>query len=309
MAAFERAPFRYDFYQAVRILESYFGTTLSEHRRKASSLSPVRFRPDNSMTFPSGDVKTAEVGEDVAHIVVTFMGLYGVSSPMPPTFVEETLTNGEALRDFLDIFNNRLCAFFFEAWERNRPELAEADHKKRMITLGGIDVASIGGLSPDEIFPFAGILGTSVRNPAGLETLVRDLTGIETRLEENVPRWVTITNPPGIGSDSGTAMMLGINSTIGRNMPDASGKFRLTMGPLDLAQYQDLLPGGSLADKVSAITDLYLQDDLAFDVRLVLQASEVKPVQLGNKGFSLGLNTWVGKPTTSVAERIVPYRN
>ncbi len=309
MAAFERAPYRYDFYQAVRILESYFGTTLSEHRKNASSLSPVRFRPDNSMTFPSGDVKTADIDEDVAHIVVTFMGLYGVSSPMPPTLVEETLRGGEALRDFLDIFNNRFCAFFFEAWKRNRPEHAEADHMKRVVTLGGIDISSVGGLSLDELFPFAGILGTSVRNPAGLETLVRDLTGIETRLEENVPRWVTISQPPGIGSNSGTAMKLGVNSTIGRNMPDASGKFRLTMGPLDLDQYQALLPGGSLADRVSDITDLYLQDDLAFDVRLVLRASEVKPVQLGNQGFHLGLNTWVGRPTTSVAERLVPYRN
>ncbi|MFV1980043.1 MAG: type VI secretion system baseplate subunit TssG, partial [Rhodothermia bacterium] len=121
-------------------------------------------------------------------------------------------------------------------------------------------------------------------------------------------RWVTITDPPGIGSNSVTAMVLGINSTIGRNMPDASGKFRLTMGPLSLDQYQDLLPGGSLAERVSTITDLYMQDDLAFDVRLQLQSSEARPVQLGNEGFHLGLNTWVGRPTTPVTERVVPYR-
>lgn len=309
MAAFERAPYRYDFYQAVRILESHFGATISKHRRKPSTLCPVRFRPDNSMTFPSSDVKTADIEEDVAHIVVTFMGLYGVSSPMPPTLIEETVTNGEALRDFLDIFNNRFCAFFYEAWERNRPEYSEADHMRRILALGGIDIAAADGLSDGELFPFAGILGMSVRNPAGLEKMVSGLTGIETRVEENIVRWVTITDPPCIGSDSEMAMVLGVNSTIGRNMPDASGKFRLTMGPLDLGQYQDLLPGGSLSDRVSTITDLYLQDDLAFDVRLQLRSSEVSPVQLGNSGFHLGLNTWVGRPTTSLADRIVPYRN
>ena len=88
-------------------------------------------------------------------------------------------------------------------------------------------------------------------------------------------------------------------------MSDVSGKFSLELGPLTLDQYRELLPGRSVSSRIIDIVDLYLQDDLAFDACLQLDANEVTSIQLGNPAYELGLNTWVGKPTTRVAERIV----
>ena len=308
-SAFERAPYRYSFYQAVRILEGYFQTTLARHRLTPSQMSPIRFKPDNSMTFPSSDVKAVEIAEDRASLIVTFMGLYGAASPLPPVFSEDTIADGEALRDFLDIFDSRLCAFYFEAWERNRPELTDVEQRRRVVALGGVDSESNATLSSRELLPFVGLLGTTARNAAGLEAIVTGLTGIPTSVEENIARWVTITDPPGLGSKAKSLFRLGVTSTLGRHMPDASGKFKLTMGPLTLNQYRALLPGGQLANRVVTMVNLYLQDDLAFDVCLQLTSSEVTPVELGKEGYHLGLNTWVGSPTTPVSERTVTYKD
>ncbi|WP_454889100.1 type VI secretion system baseplate subunit TssG [Serratia quinivorans] len=85
---------------------------------------PVRFRPHPGMGFPASEIKGFEPPEHphLPPIVrVTFMGLYGVESPLPTHYIDDITQQREgfeATADFLDIFNHRLIAQYYRIWRK-----------------------------------------------------------------------------------------------------------------------------------------------------------------------------------------------
>ena len=59
-----------------------------------------------------------------------------------------------------------------------------------------------------------------------------------------------------------------------------------------LADYERMLPGGVSLKRLVDWVRNYVGDQLAWDVQLVLTASEIPPVQLGKAG-RLGWSTWL----------------
>ncbi|MBS1214552.1 MAG: type secretion protein family, partial [Proteobacteria bacterium] len=70
-------------------------------------------------------------------------------------------------------------------------------------------------------------------------------------------------------------------------------KFRVMLGPLDLAQYQALLPGGPSLSELVAIVRNYAGDELSWDVNLILRHDEVPALNLDGSA-QLGWTTWMG---------------
>lgn len=89
--------------------------------------------------------KLLEVGRGPLRMVVTFMGLYGVSSPLPSYFVDPiTLRKVEyfELKKFLDIFSHRIYSLYYRGWKKYRhfaqfrPDLPD-DYTLRLLALTG----------------------------------------------------------------------------------------------------------------------------------------------------------------------------
>ena len=121
-------PFRFSFFQAVRILER-----LWKHRaavgKDASPLNEVvRFKAHQSMQFPASEIHHLEVPpadtDAPWKMIVTFMGLTGSSGALPrsytTTILERARDRDFTLREFLDLFNHRLISLFYRAWEKYR---------------------------------------------------------------------------------------------------------------------------------------------------------------------------------------------
>lgn len=143
--------YRFDFFQAVRLLEHYrnhlsegnssnedntdaereldahsvTGTKLRLHDRES-----VRFRSTSGMRFPSAAVnkltrsKRKEEDDAVPEMFVSMMGLTGPSGVLPEHYTElilERLRNGDrALHEFLDLFLHRIVTLFYNAWGKYR---------------------------------------------------------------------------------------------------------------------------------------------------------------------------------------------
>lgn len=316
--------YRFDFYQAVRLLEKLFpeaprpgmGGDLREER--------IFFRPDTALVFPGTDVKAVDLldaGEPAerARLSVTFMGLYGMGSPLPVYFYDIlTIEEKEsfALRDFLDIFNHRFYAYFYRAWKKYRPEVHtgapdEGAHAKRFLGLAGLGTTGAlhQSLEPStmRLAAYAGRLAPRVRHAEGLRGLLRGLLGdIGVRIIENVPRWVPIPVRSRMGS-AGGGMQLGITTTIGTRVRDVSGKFRVVLGPLTFAAYREFLPGKPTAKRFDYLVRLYAPDYLDYDVELQLDTSDIPPVQLGAGDVQLGMTAWLGKPADDITVLHVTY--
>lgn len=84
----------------------------------------VRFCPYPGMGFPASEIKDAVIPEE-SHLPptvhVTFMGLYGVTSPLPAHYISDIAQQREgheAAADFLDIFSHRLITQYYRIWRK-----------------------------------------------------------------------------------------------------------------------------------------------------------------------------------------------
>lgn len=317
-----REGYRFDFFQAVYLITRMFPHAPEPGETTGFFDEPVRLRPSSALVFPSADVKdvhtiTRADADPLVYVTTTFMGLYGVDASLPSHFhdvIEQRQGNTEALRAFLDIFNHRVYAFFYRAWKKYRPSLHRPQHSKerrldehRFLSLAGlsnIPELSTAPVPPMRLASFAGRLRSRTRTAEGLAALLNGLLDdILVEVEENVPRWIPMTNPPALGESDG--IRLGVNATIGETVYDQSSKFRVKLGPVKPDVYLSLLPGGKRAQKVDWLIRLYAPDHLDYDIELTLDAGDVTGVSLGDDG-QLGLSTFLGKTASSMT-RVVEY--
>jgi type VI secretion system protein ImpH len=316
---------RFQFRQALRLLERAFPEAPPIGETADYLDPPIRLRPSVDLVFPATDLKRVarpDERPEAVEVVSTFLGLYGIDSPLPYRFYEH-LAHGTSdtipFRDFLDIFNHRLYAFFYRAWKKYRPWLhyragGRDRHSRRMVALAGLGtpgaMETTGALeavaaSRMRLAAQAGTLGPRVRNADGLEALLRAfLEDVEVEVIENVPRWVDIPSPGGLG-DGG--VQLGENATVGEQIYDRAGKFRIRLGPLSLDQYRSFLPGGDRAEALHELVRLYAPDYLAYDVQLHVPSADLPTLEIGGDESRLGYTTSLGTPRQPLMSRIVEY--
>ncbi len=307
------AGYRFDFFQAVRLLEAYFpdapapGTSAGGER--------IRFVPHPATVFPASDVRSVTLGAGGAEVAVTFMGLYGIASPLPVYLYEDLATEApetDALRHFLDIFNHRLYSYFYRAWKKYRPdEIASRERRThRLLAVAGLGTPAVldgAPVSTDRLAGLAGLLNRRVRTAEGLAMLLAAFTdGLPVEVEENVLRRVPVADRPRLGQ-GGARATLGGSALLGATVLDAGGKFRVALGPMGLADFERYLPGGDRAQALGWLVGLYAPDHLDFDVLLRLRADEVTGLRLGDRSARLGENTWLGRPPDALTERLVAY--
>jgi type VI secretion system protein ImpH len=141
---------------------------------------------------------------------------------------------------------------------------------------------------------YAGRLVGQTRHPEGLRAVLSGFFRLPVEVVEWIGHWIALPANCRLRlGQSPTSGVLGISATIGDRIWNCQHKFRIVLGPVDLANYQRLLPGGDSLQRLVALVRNYLGDELLWDVKLILKAAEVPPIQLGMLG-QLGWTTWLG---------------
>ena len=86
--------------------------------------------------------------------------------------------------------------------------------------------------------------------------------------------------------------LLGMTAVIGERVWDCQYKFRITVGPMPLAEFQRFLPGSDSLRRLVAWVRNYVGDELLWDFNPILKKEEVPPLVLG-EGTRLGWTTWL----------------
>lgn len=124
-------PYRFDFFQAVRLMELKAAPGRSIGATTPPQQEPVRFRGMVSLSFPPSsiyEIERAAGDRPMPRMMVTFLGLLGVAGAMPRHYTELVLrhekesrgTEVAALREWFDLFNHRLISLFYRAWKKYR---------------------------------------------------------------------------------------------------------------------------------------------------------------------------------------------
>lgn len=297
----------FSFEQVMRLARVALGPDRVPELPEDGGQHRLAVRPDLSLAFPAADVARVErTGEDDGGLLVTatFLGLYGSSSPLPTHYTEdlfdEAAFDSSVSRDFLDIIHQRLYQLYCQCWSKYRLFIRVAEEKnprdrERLLCLIGLGDQERSDSVPDpwSLVRYAGLLTQLPRSAEGLQILLRDALGIRNLdVEQCVLRQAPI--PPDQRSRLGSSgVNLGIDAVVGSEMADRMGKFRIHIGPMSKADFDQLLPGTLRHKKLVTLVRLYITAPLDFDLRITLSTGEIRPLILGDLSRpGLGLNTW-----------------
>ncbi len=291
----------YDFYQAVRLLKRV------QKDHKGRKTPKLHIRPELSLDFADSDLSEIEALDNHSSfsITTTFMGLYGVSSPLPAFFTEDLLDEEwdeqSNQREFLDIFHHQLYPLLYQAWYKyrfshNAVEAQKEAYWQIIFSLFGLGseefLKSVD--NPYVLMRYAGILMQQPKSPAGLETILRDyLEDTSIRIIPCVRRTVSINNDQRLHL-SNQANVLGKDTVLGSEIDDLSGKFTIAIGPMSETVFHTYFGNHETISFIKKLSNFYLSLPLDADVKLIIEKNSAKPSTLGGEQWSsLGQNTWL----------------
>jgi type VI secretion system protein ImpH len=322
------APWRFDFFQALRWIESAHPDKprLGTARRPVDE--PIRLGQVADLSFaPSALHSVAPAtASSRARLDVRFFGLFGPNGPLPHHLTEYARNRSSHHGDngfarFADLFHHRLLLLFYRAWAQAQPAvgLDRPDEDHFAVYVGSfVGMGSDSQLQKSAVHDhaklhFAGLLSRQVRNAAGLESILSAYLDRHVRVEQFVGRWLSLDTGErsrmgrsGVRRKSATST-LGGGAVLGRMVWDRQHHFRVHIDALDASAFEGLLPGGKSLAAVEVLVEHYLGLEFGWDLQLWLQPEQVNPSRLGRHG-KLGWTTWLGNPlrNQSVALTLMP---
>lgn len=242
---------------------------------------PVRFRPHPGMGFPASELKDLEASE-YPHlpptIRVTFMGLYGVESPLPTHYTDDITQRREgveAMTDFLDIFNHRLIAQYYRIWRKySYPatfrEGGKDETSRYLLGLVGLGIEGCAENIATPVSRFLALLPVMLlpgRTAEGMTSLVRLLApGTQAKVWHHDKRRVPLKKALTMQVRQPTT--LEGRPVMGAYATDVNSQVLMQLTTACPEETQGWLPGGDLHSDLIALLHVYLGARL--DVRLQL---------------------------------------
>lgn len=322
-----RDPAAFSFVQAVRLLRLAARQDGDAPGHDTDDLGPVRLRASTTLSFPLGEVESVETGGadgDITTLTVPFMGVTGPAGVLPQIYTqwlnEETTRHHTAMRDFLDLFHNRLLQHFYRASIKYRPLLRheagghdlDDPFSRIVLALTGMLGPGLHGRLPldDRLFLFhAGHFSRSPRSAVALELLLSASFAAPVRVEQFQGRWQTIARQeqsrlPAPDQPQGQFCVLGRSVAIGERCWEMQGGVTITLGPVSGEEFQRFLPHGGQSRRLFALARSFCGPGFDLSLRVIVAASDIPPLTLGggetppDTAPRLGWSTWTpgGQP-------------
>ena len=277
----------------------------------------VRTRAELSFGFPATEVRKITQEKDKLYIDVTFLGLYGASSPLPAFYTEELLEEareeGCAVRDFYDLISQPFFNQYFQAWSKYRllPQIVEENNSallERIFSLAGISTRfqknsqknsqQNNKIEPEvfSLFPCIGLFTHGTRSAEGLFVLVSGLLPhCPVKIEENV-----ISMEP-IPEEKRCLVNLSNNCIgdecyLGKKIRSCSNKLCIHIQVNSHEEFESLLPGKVVFNKLQYLLKHYLTDSMCVEISIKIMNNAIMQRRLYSNGKCIpGVNIWLNK--------------
>lgn len=309
-------PWSFEFFQAVRLLMLLNPESSAVGFATNPANEPMRFGTHASLAFPPSAIHslTPSTTGAAARMRVNFLGVVGPLGVMP-RYITELVTQRDrigdtGLHEFFDLFNHRLTAFFYRAWEKHRFTVAYERDGSDPLT--GEMMSLIGLGSPllqermafaDQLLVFyAGLFALGSKPAIALESLLCDYFGVPVEIEPFIGTWRRLDEDDQCFLEQeGESDSLGWGAVVGDEVWDQQSRIRIVLGPLKLERYNEFLPTGSAWPALQSIAKIFCGNDLEFEIELILEREEVPAAQLGDPepvhaeeaGPMLGWTSWI----------------
>lgn len=303
---------RFSFFQAYRLLRLVA-------RDEGAEQPDLKVRPNVSLNFPGTDLsEITQEADGKYQLTANFLGLYGVSSPLPNFYAERILNEYHdgfhSNRDFLDIISQTIYPLFFRAWLKSRAhlriqEFGDGRLLEILHTFVGINepLRLLNQPGFNHLLRFAGLFSQFPRSAMGLRTIISALyPDASVQVVQQDELWQAI--PPGQCLQLGRqACTLGEDSHVGSMVRSRRSNLTIKIHNLGQTLFLALLPGKDEFIKLSFVVRYYLFDPLHVKLDLQLRPGAVQPLQLGAPGknwAALGQDTWLVENGASFQARV-----
>ena len=330
--ALEEEPERFDFFQAVRLIEGRAArarTITPVGEGSDGAREAVRFKANLSDAFPNSDLAAYDPAPDPggrAELTVNFMSLAGAFGPLP-TPITERIKDRRRLRDreaeapaaFLDVFNHRLISLMMRIKRSYRLALQfggpdDADQAAPLKALLGLELPGFWP-SPDDPLAYktdrgflhlAGLLNQRPISLHAVERAVAYHLGATARSAPFQGSWLSLSRNQIMRlGRNGRNNRLGAGAILGSRVWSQATGVKLLLGPLSLSAFAGLLPTGEAHPGLRRLLGymlggqyiVYLELDLAtrdLDRWIRPQPDRPKPrLGLGGDALKLGWTSWL----------------
>ena len=312
-AMLEREPYSFRFFQAVRLLERLYPERNPVGLFVSPASEAVAFSSVPSLSFPASEIQELRIEKDgQATLRVNFMGLSAATGALPHPYTEYLLERIRAKDhgpgDFFDVFNRRIIALFYRAWQKYRFYIAyeRTGATDDVISAKLLDLIRLGtgGLThrmeiEDEAgLYYAGLLSQRRPTAQGLKQLLEDYFDVPVSVEQFTGTWSRLpaANQTFLRDSGAFCERLGMGTIVGDEVWDQHGTVTVRLGPMSFERYQQFLPGARASCELRAWLRLYANREFDFIVQLVLEREETPGMKLGEDGAGaprLGLVSWL----------------
>lgn len=245
-------------------------------------------------------------------------GLIGPGGTLPRHYTAtagaELRRRSPALQAFLDMLARRFTGMWVRAGAKYRPARDKQPAERALdaaIGMGTPGLAERLTVPPPSLRYHAGHLAARSRSAERLRAMLAEEAGSEVEIVEFAGGWLRL--PPSEQSRIGLAhYRLGVDAAAGAQVWDSQARFIIRLGPLDARQFDRLLPGRPLFERLCGLTRLFVGPEQDFVLNPVLAAEAVPATMVGQAGAGqagegqagegqaggrLGLTSWMGQAT------------
>ena len=288
---------RVNFYRFCQLLEQETPDRPLLGTADKPSGDPVRFRPWPGMGFPASELRAVETDEDhpelPSSVRTTFLGMYGVDSPLPTAYLDDIAQRREgyeATTAFLDIFSHRITTQYYRIWRKYaypatyEPGATDAT-SQCLLGLVGLGIPGTAEHVATPVSRFLALLGTMrlpTRNAEGIRQLVCLLAPETTAtIFSPDPVKVQVVQRSGLGKDNRVA--LSQRATLGKTGKEACSRILLMLATSNQAEAEGWLPGGHLHIDLMVLLRVYLGYRSDVRLKLTVPVSALPEPRLGQK--------------------------
>jgi type VI secretion system protein ImpH len=317
------AAHRFDFFQAVALLELMRPEATPVGEATDARAEPVAFEGNFGFGFQASDIQAiipprADGRRRQPKLRTGVLGLGGVNGPLPNAIsemvLERTKSRDTGFRAFLDIFNHRLLSLFYRLRRWSRIDLGHdppersvySRYLRALMGLGTPHLANRLDIADRSLYAHAGLLAGRARSAHGLETILKYHFRSALRIKPLSGAWCTLdeTQVTRVGRANHA---LGQNVVVGSRVWDQQSGFTIEIDFTDITIFQDFLPVGLSYKRMMGLVRFYVGGEYEIYLRLRYLAPDVPARGLSTtRGMMLGWTSWLG--TRTKEQRVVTIK-
>ncbi len=324
-------PYRFDFFQAVRLLE--LSLKSQSYNIDQVVANHIRFENSTLLSFPPSELESLRVefehdaadsstsdeitfedkpGNRRYYMTPSFMGFLGPNGTLPRHYSERIAAHQLYQRDrgpraFLDTYSNRAVALFYGAWKKYRLEFDYELKGKNgflplLMSLSGLGHGALRdrissddiGVEDESLAFYSGALRHRPMSAIYLQNILSDYFRVDIKVEQFIGKWYNLPREHQTALGLSNAI-LDSSAIAGQQVWQRDLRVALKIGPLRKKDFVRFLPREVAARALAQMLKLFVGLTLEFEVQLILRGEDVGGCDLAEHriGGLLGWDTFI----------------